>query len=66
VVVIKYLIISQHDDSYTTLDKMVALLVGHDVRNNVQSLNVAIFIKMQVKKLYLHYNKSCPLNRTQK
>jgi hypothetical protein len=66
VVVIKYLIISQHDDSYTTLDKMKHLLVNHYVRNDVQSLNVVFCIKMQVQKLYPHYNKSCPLNQTQK
>jgi hypothetical protein len=30
VVVIKYLTINQHDDSYTTLD----LLIGHYVRND--------------------------------
>jgi hypothetical protein len=53
-----YLIINQHDDSYTTLDKMRHLLVGHNVRDDVQSFNVAICIKMQVQKLYPHYNKS--------
>jgi hypothetical protein len=47
-VVIKYLIISQHDDSYTSLDKMGSLLVGDYVRNDVQSFNVALCIKMQV------------------
>ncbi len=31
----KYLTISQHDDSYTTLDKMRHLLVIHYVRNDV-------------------------------
>jgi hypothetical protein len=36
-VVIKQLIISQHDDSYTTLDKMKHLLVGHYVRDDAQS-----------------------------
>ncbi len=61
-VVKQYLTINQHDDSYTTLDKMKHLLVGHYVRNDVQSLNVALCIKMQVQKLYRHYNKSCPLN----
>ncbi len=30
-----YLIISQYDDSYTTLDKMKHLSVGHYVRNDV-------------------------------
>ncbi len=35
--------ISQHDDSYITLDKMKYLLVGHYVRNDVQSLNVSFF-----------------------
>ncbi len=55
--VIKYLIISQHDDSYTTLDKMRHLLVDHYVKADVQSsLNEALGIKMQVQKLYLHYN----------
>jgi hypothetical protein len=39
--VIKYLTISQHDDSYTTLDKKKHLLVGHYVRDYVQSFNVA-------------------------
>jgi hypothetical protein len=63
-VVIKYFIINQHDDSYATLDKMKQILVGHYVRDDVQSLNVAICIKMQVQKLYLHFNKSCPLNQT--
>jgi hypothetical protein len=66
VVAIKYLIIIQHDDSYTNLDKMGPLLVGHYVRDNVQSLNVALCIKMQVQKLYIHCNKYCPLKRTQK
>jgi hypothetical protein len=40
--VIKYLIINQHDDSYTTLDKTRHLLVGHYVRNDAQSFNVAL------------------------
>jgi hypothetical protein len=40
--VIKYLTISQHDDSYTILDKMKHLLVDHYVKNDVQSLNVAL------------------------
>jgi len=61
----QYLTISQHDDSYTTLDKMGHLLVGHYVKNDVQSFNVAFCINMQIQKLYLHYNKSCPLNQTQ-
>ncbi len=65
-VVIKYLIISQHDDSYTTLDKMRHLLVSHYVRNDIQSLNVALYIKMQIQKLDPHYNKAYALNRTQK
>jgi hypothetical protein len=47
---------SQHDDSYIILHKMRHLLVGHYVRNDVQSLNVALCIKMQVQKFYLHYN----------
>jgi hypothetical protein len=34
-VVIKYLNIGQHDDSYTILDKMRHLLVGCYVRNDV-------------------------------
>jgi hypothetical protein len=64
--VIKYLTINPHDDSYTTLDKMKHLLVGHYVRDDVQSLNVTITIciKLQVQKLYPHYNKSDPLNWT--
>jgi len=65
-VVMKYLNIRQHDDSYTTLDKMKHLLVGHYVKDDVQSLNVTLYIKMQVQKIYPHYNKSCPLNWTQK
>ncbi len=40
--VIKYLTINQHDDSYTTLDKMKHLFVDHYVKNDVQSLNVAL------------------------
>jgi hypothetical protein len=64
--VIKYWTISQHDDSYTTLNKMRHLLVGHYVRNDVQAFNVAFCIKMQIKKLYPHHNKPCPLNYTQK
>ncbi len=64
--IIKYLIISQHDYSYTTLDKMRHLLVGHYVKDDVQSLNVALCIKMQIQKLYLHYDKSYPLNWTKK
>jgi hypothetical protein len=44
------------------LDKMRHLLVCHYVRDDVQSLNVALCIKMQVHKLYPHYNKACPLN----
>jgi len=46
-VVIKYLTISQHDDSYTTLDKMWHLLVSHYVRNDIQSLNVKYHIIFQ-------------------
>jgi len=49
-VVIKYWTISQHDDSYTTLNKMRHLLVGHYVRNDVQAFNVAFCIKMQNQK----------------
>jgi len=64
--VIKYLTISQHDDSYITLDKMRHLLVGHYVKDDVQSFNVAFCIKIQVQKLYPHYNKSYHLNQTQK
>jgi hypothetical protein len=41
-----YFIINQHDDSYTTLDKMKHLLVDHYVKDDVQSLNVALCIKM--------------------
>ncbi len=33
--VIKYLAINQHDDSYNTLDKMRHLLVRHYVRDDV-------------------------------
>jgi hypothetical protein len=62
----KYLNIRQHDDSYITLDKMKHLLVGHYVKDDVQSLNVTLCIKMQVQKIYLHYNKFYPLNWTQK
>jgi hypothetical protein len=62
----KYLNIKQHDDSYTTLDKMKHLLVGHYVKDDVQSLNVTLCIKMQVQKIYPHYNKAYPLNWTQK
>jgi len=66
--VIKYLIISQHDDSYTTLGKMKHLLVGDYVKDDIQSFNVAFCIKMQlqIQKLYPHYNKSYPLNQTKK
>jgi hypothetical protein len=46
---INYLTISQHDDSYTTLDKMKHLLVGQYVKDDVQSLNVALCINMQVQ-----------------
>jgi len=49
--VIKYLTISQYDASYTNFDKMRHLLVGHYVRDDVQFLNVALCIKMQVQKL---------------
>jgi len=45
---------------------MKHLLVGHYVKNDVQSVNVTFCIKMQVQKLYIHYNKSYPLNQTQK
>ncbi len=59
----KYLTINQHDDSYITLDKMNHLLVSHYVRDDdVQSLDLIFYIKMQVQKLYPYYNKSCPLN----
>ncbi len=64
--VIKYYTINQHDDSYTTSDKMRHLLVGHYVRDVVLSLNVVLCIKMQIQKLHCHCNKSCPLNMTQK
>jgi len=33
--VIKYLTINQRDNSYTTLDKMKHLLVGHYVKDDV-------------------------------
>jgi len=62
---IKYFTISQHDNSYTTLNKMRHLLVSHYVKSDVQSLNVTLCIKIQVQKLYPHYNRSCLLNRTQ-
>jgi hypothetical protein len=52
-VIMKYLTISQYDDSYTTLDKMRHLVVGHCVRNDVQFVNVALCIKMQVQKITL-------------
>jgi hypothetical protein len=65
-VVIKYLTSSRHDDSYIILDKMKHLLVGHYVRDDVQSLNVIFYIKMLVQKFYLHTNKSYLLNWTQK
>jgi len=65
--VIKYLTINQLDDSYITLDKMRHLMVSHYVKKNVQSFNVTFCIKMQVQKIYLHYNKYClNLNQTQK
>ncbi len=54
--IIKYFTISQHDDSYTTLHKMRHLLVDHYVRDDVQSLNVSLCVKMQVQKFYPHYN----------
>jgi hypothetical protein len=54
--VIKYLTFNQHY-SYTILDKMKHLLVDHYVRDDVQSLNVALCIKMQVQKLCPYYNK---------
>jgi hypothetical protein len=44
--VIKYFIISQRDDSYTILKH---LLIGHYVKDDVQSFNVAICIKIQVQ-----------------
>ncbi len=56
----------QHDESYITLNKIRHLLVSHCAKNDVQSLNIALYIKMQLKKLYPHYNKSCPLNQKQK
>ncbi len=59
-VIIKYLIINQHDDSYITLDKLRHLLVNHYVKDDVQSFNVVLCIKMQD---YFHYNKSCFLNK---
>jgi hypothetical protein len=46
--IIKYLIISQHDDSYTILDKMKHLSINHYVRGDVQSFNVVHYIKVQV------------------
>jgi hypothetical protein len=52
----------QHDESYIILNRIRHLLVNHYVKNDVQSFNVALYIKMQNQKLYLHYNKSCPLN----
>jgi len=57
VMVIKYLTISQHDDLYITLNKTDHLLIGHYVKDNVQSFNVAFCIKMQVQEFYLHYKK---------
>jgi hypothetical protein len=51
-VVIKYLTISQHDDSYISLDKMKHLLVDHHVKEDLQSLDVTFCIKMQIHKLY--------------
>jgi hypothetical protein len=66
VVVIKYLIVSQHEDSYIILGKTRHLVVGHYVKNDVESINVIFCIKMQVQKLYLYYNNSCPLDMTQK
>ncbi len=51
--VIKYFIINEHDDSYTTLDKMKHLLVDHYVKDDVQSFNEALGIKMQIKNLTL-------------
>jgi hypothetical protein len=59
---IKYLTINQNDDSYITLDKIKHLLVNHYVKDDVQSFNVAFYIKMQVQKIYPHYNKSYLLN----
>ncbi len=56
----------QHDESYTILNKIKHLLVSHCVKDDVQSINVAIYIKMQIQKLYFHYNKSCRLSQTQK
>jgi hypothetical protein len=50
------MIICQHDDSYTILDNLKHLLVDHYVRDDVQSLNVTLYIKMQVQKLYPYYN----------
>jgi len=38
--VIKYLTISQYDDSYTISNKVRHLLVGRYVRDDVQSFNV--------------------------
>jgi hypothetical protein len=51
-VVVKYLTISQYDDSYTTFDKMRHLLVHHYVKNDVEFLDVPLCIKMQVQKNY--------------
>jgi len=42
--ILKLFIINQHDDPYTTLDKTRHLLVGHYVKNDVQSFNIALYI----------------------
>jgi hypothetical protein len=62
--VIKYLTISQHDDLYITLNKMNHLLIGHYVKDNVQSFNVAFLhqdaspriLPSLQKKLYFEPN----------
>jgi hypothetical protein len=41
----------QHDESYITLNKIRHLLVNHCVKDDVQSFNVALHIKMQIQKL---------------
>jgi hypothetical protein len=52
----------QHDESYIILNKIRHLFVGHYVKNDVQFFNVVFYIKMQFKKLYLHYNNFFFLN----
>jgi len=41
--VIKYLTINQLDDLCIILDKMKHLLIGHYVRDDVQSFNVVLY-----------------------